>query len=276
MRQCRNPDVASSYAGQHACRATVQRMSTTQLLLILAAAILVIGAGLGFRRPAVAILGFAIAAFVAVGHLSGRLGLEQLWFRAPSFYVAAALLLVGIVWWLQRPLPLLRRVVPLAGIFAFGAALFAFMLLNGRGAPPAMLMPTMNRAAPDFAFVDASGASRRLSDLKGDVVLINFWATWCAPCRREMPLLAKMQREYEPQRFRVLYLSLEEPEVVDTFLKANHFDGIQGRIAQAPPFYDAGRFYPLSYLVDRHGQVVARWSGRPGEAWLSDTIARQL
>jgi thiol-disulfide isomerase/thioredoxin len=173
-------------------------------------------------------------------------------------------------------LPLARRLVPLAAVFALGGGLVAFMLFNGRGAPPAMLMPTMNRAAPDFAYVDSAGASRRLSELKGDVVLINFWATWCAPCRREMPLLAKMQREYEPRRFRVLYLSLEEPQVLDAFLAKNHFDGIQGRIAEAPSFYDAGRFYPLSYLVSREGQVVARWSGRPGEGWLSDTIERQL
>jgi hypothetical protein len=74
----------------------------------------------------------------------------------------------------------------------------------------------------------------------------------------------------------VLYLSLEEPDVLEPFLKANHFDGIQGRIAAAPPYYDAGRFYPLSYLVGRNGEVVARWSGRPGEGWLSDTIERQL
>jgi thiol-disulfide isomerase/thioredoxin len=251
-------------------------MSTAQLLIILAGAAVVAGAGIGFRRPAIAIVGFAVAAFVAFGHLSGRFGIEQLWFRAPTFYIAAALVLAGIVWWLRRPLPLMNRVAPLAGVFAFGAALLAFMWFNGRGAPPAMLMPTMNRAAPDFSYIDAAGASHRLSDLKGDVVLINFWATWCAPCRREMPLLAKMQREYHPKRFRVLYISLEDPDVVDAFVKANPYDGIQGRTTAAPPFYDAGRFFPLSYLVSRDGQVVARWSGRPGEGWLSDTIERQL
>jgi len=251
-------------------------VTTLQLSLILTAAAAAAAAGMRFSRPALAIAGFAAAAFVAFGHFTARFGLEQLWFRAPTFYVACALVLVGVAWWLRRPMPLKARAVPLASVFAAGAALIAFMLFNGRGAPPAMLMPTLNRAAPDFAYVDAAGASRRLSDLKGDVVLINFWATWCAPCRHEMPLLAKMQREYEPRRFRVLYLSLEEPEVVATFLKANHFDGIQGRIAAAPPFYDAGRFYPLSYLVNREGQVVARWSGRPSPAWLNDTIQRQL
>lgn len=89
-------------------------------------------------------------------------------------------------------------------------------------------------------------------------------------------MLAKMQREYESRRFRVLYLSLEEPQVLEAFLEKNHFDGIQGRIDAAPPFYDAGKFYPLSYLVSRDGRVTARWSGRPKEGWLASTIAKEL
>jgi thiol-disulfide isomerase/thioredoxin len=161
-------------------------------------------------------------------------------------------------------------------IVGLAVAFLALTLLNGRGAPPSMLLPTRNQAAPDFAFVDSAGQSRRLSDLKGDVVLINFWATWCAPCRHEMPMLAKLQREYEPRRFRVLYLSLEEPQVLDAFLARNHFEGIQGRIDSAPQFYGAGRFYPLSYLVGREGGIVARWSGRPGEAWIDQRIRAVL
>lgn len=251
-------------------------MTSARLFLILAAALVCVGLGMRLRRPALTLIGFGVAGCVAFGHLTARFGLEQLWFRAPSFYVACVLVLAGVVWWLRRPAPLAFRVGALAGVFALGGALLAFMLLNGRGAPPAMYLPTLDRAAPDFAFVDSSGTARRLSELKGDVVLINFWATWCTPCRREMPLLAKMQREYEPRRFRVLYLSLEEPQILDAFLENNHFAGIQGRIDSAPPFYDAGKFYPLSYLVSRDGQVVARWSGRPAEAWLSDTIERQL
>ena len=251
-------------------------MTTLQLSLLLAAAAATAVIGIRFSRPAIAVAGFAAAAFVAFGHFTARFGLEQLWFRAPTFYVACALVLAGLIWWLRRPLPLSTRLGAPAAAFAAGGALLAFMLFNGRGAPPAMLMPTLNHAAPDFAYLDTAGSSRRLSDLKGDVVLINFWATWCTPCRREMPLLARMQREYEPKGFRVLYLSLEEPGILEPFLKANHFDGIQGRIAAAPPFYDAGKFYPLSYLVNRDGEVVARWSGRPSATWLSDTIQRQL
>jgi thiol-disulfide isomerase/thioredoxin len=153
------------------------------------------------------------------------------------------------------------------------AATGASLYLRSRAAAESKAIVEHLYAAP---LADLGGATKTLASWKGKVLVINFWATWCAPCRHEMPLLAKLQREYEPRRFRVLYLSLEEPEVVDAFLSAHHFDGIQGRIGAAPAFYDAGRYYPLSYLVGRDGQVVARWSGRPGEAWLSDTIERHL
>jgi thiol-disulfide isomerase/thioredoxin len=220
--------------------------------------------------------GLGTAGVLVLAQLGGRFGPEHLWFRSPAYYVAAAIVIGGGAWWFTRSTPRgVRFGLPLV-LCALLAGAFVLRRSDGHSAPLALLMPTMRAQAPDFTYVDATGASRRLSELKGDVVLINFWATWCAPCRREMPLLAKMQREYQPQRFRVLYLSLEEPDVLDGFLMANHFDGIQGRIAAAPTFYDAGKFYPLSYLVNRNGEVVARWSGRPGEAWLSSTIERQL
>jgi thiol-disulfide isomerase/thioredoxin len=222
------------------------------------------------------VAGFGAVGIVALWHLTARFGPELVWFRAPTFYAAMVILVVGLLWWLQLPFSRARRIGTVAG---FGALAGAFLLLtlgNGRGMPPSMLMPTMNRAAPDFIYLDSTGRERRFSELQGNLVLINFWATWCAPCRHEMPLLAKLQREYEPQRFRVLYLSLEDPQVLDAFLARNHFDGIQGRLAAAPPFYDAGKFYPLSYLVGRNGQVIARWSGRPGEAWLDQRIRANL
>jgi thiol-disulfide isomerase/thioredoxin len=220
--------------------------------------------------------GFGVISLVALGHLTARFGPELVWFRAPTFYAALAILGLGAVWWLRQPFSWGRRLGTFAAFGSLAAAFLCITLFDGRGTPPSMLVPTMNRPAPDFTYVDTAGRARRFSELQGDVVLINFWATWCAPCRHEMPMLAKMQREYEPQRFRVLYLSLEDPQVLNAFLAKNHFDGIQGRLDAAPPFYDAGKFYPLSYLVGRDGQVIARWSGRPGEAWLADRIRATL
>ena len=251
-------------------------MTTWQLLLVLAAAAVIAAAGIRYSRPWLAIAGFAVSAFVAFGHLTARFGIELVWFRAPTFYIASAMVLAGVAWWLRRPISLKLRVGALAGVLGLSAALFAFMLLNGRGAPASMLMPTLNATAPDLTFEDSAGNARKLSDFKGDVVLINFWATWCAPCRKEMPMLAKMQRDHESRRFQVLYLSLEEPEVLQQFLATNHFDGIQGRLLESPDFYGAGKFYPLSYLVSRDGRVVKRWSGRPSESWLDDAIQKEL
>jgi thiol-disulfide isomerase/thioredoxin len=251
-------------------------VKTWQLLFFLGGAVVLIAAGIRYSRPVIAVAGFAGAGLIALGHLTARFGPEQIWFRAPTFYVAGALVIAGIAWWVRRPAPPVVRFGAPGVIVGLAVAFLALTLLNGRGAPPSMLLPTRNQAAPDFAFVDSAGQSRRLSDLKGDVVLINFWATWCAPCRHEMPMLAKLQREYEPRRFRVLYLSLEEPQVLDAFLARNHFEGIQGRIDSAPQFYGAGRFYPLSYLVGREGGIVARWSGRPGEAWIDQRIRAVL
>jgi thiol-disulfide isomerase/thioredoxin len=252
-------------------------VNTWHLLLVLAVAAALIVAGIRYSRPMLALAGFAGAACVAFGHLIARFGPELVWFRAPTFYVASAMVLFGIVWWLRRPTSLKLRVGALSGVLVLAAGLLAIIVFTGRGTPPSMLMPTLETTAPDLAFVDlAGGRSRRLSDFKGEVVLINFWATWCAPCRKEMPMLAKMQREYQPRRFNVLYLSLEEQPVLDAFLRNNHFDGIHGRIDTAPPFYDAGKFYPLSYLISRDGRVIARWSGRPREDWLDRAIRKEL
>lgn len=75
----------------------------------------------------------------------------------------------------------------------------------------ALLLPTLpaqaadlrGRPAPDFALRSLDGENRRLSELRGEVVLINFWATWCGPCRQEMPLLDEIHRKYQSLGFTV-------------------------------------------------------------------------
>jgi len=266
-------------------------METGTILTTLACAMAAIGLGallfrVAARRPqsriagvlawGATIGGFAWVAIIALAYFTGRFGPQHLWFRAPAFYVCVAILLAGTVWWFTRPTPpRIRFGLPAAGL---GLLLLMAILLrvDGRSAPLAMLMPTMNAHAPDLTYFDTAGKLRNLSELQGKVVLLNFWATWCTPCRREMPLLSKMQRDHSSDGFVVLYVSLEEPAVLEKFLAKNHFDGIQGRLDRAPDFYDAGKFYPLSYLIGRDGNVAERWSGRPNEAWLEGIIREEL
>jgi peroxiredoxin len=80
----------------------------------------------------------------------------------------------------------------------------------------ALLLPVLpaqadlrGRPAPDFALRSLDGENRRLSELRGEVVLINFWATWCGPCRQEMPLLDEIYRQYKPLGFTVWGVNID-------------------------------------------------------------------
>ena len=237
------------------------------------------GGGAGILRGigwALFLLATAAVGALALAHLSGRFGAAQLWFRAPSFHVAAVLLTGAAVWWFTQPTPRLLRVgLPALVVGLLGVGLIA-LRLHGTATPIAMLMPTMNAAAPELTWYEPTGKVRSLAELEGKVVLVNFWATWCAPCRKEMPLLSRMQREHGERGFVVLYLSLEEPAVLERFLASHSFDGTHGRLQRAADFYNAGKYYPLSYLIGRQGQVEERWSGRPNEKWLDDAIRSAL
>jgi len=138
------------------------------------------------------------------------------------------------------------------------------------------LLPTLRSVAPEIIFQEAGGEARRLTDYRGKVVLVNFWATWCAPCRKEMPMLSAAQSEFKDDGLVVIYLSLEEPAVLEVFLRTNHFDGVQGKLTKADDYYHAGQIYPLSYLIGRDGGVAKRWSGRPAESWLNESIRDEL
>jgi cytochrome c biogenesis protein CcmG, thiol:disulfide interchange protein DsbE len=268
-------------------------MRITSILIVLAIALAIIATGaLTFRSAGrhagadaraqrlfawcVTLFGFALVGAVALAHLTGRFGAERMWFRAPTFYLAAAILLAGGVAWLRRPASAWVRYGLPALALVLVAGAFITLRLTGSAAPLAMSLPTLSQPAPALTWFDQGGKLHALSDLKGKVVLLNFWATWCTPCRREMPLLSRLQNEHADDGFVVLYVSLEDPQVLADFLSNYRYDGVHGRLADAAPFYGAGKFYPLSYLIGRDGRVEKRWSGRPAEAWIDSQIRAEL
>jgi cytochrome c biogenesis protein CcmG, thiol:disulfide interchange protein DsbE len=215
-------------------------------------------------------------ALLMLAVFTGRFGPQHFWFREPVFYISLAVLLGALVWWMRRPAPRLVRFGLPATAVMLAVTAVLLSRADGRSMPLAMSMPTMRAEAPELVYLDGSGQKRTLAELHGRVVLLNFWATWCTPCRREMPLLSKMQREHSDEGLVVLYVSLEEPAVLEPFLAANRFDGIQGRLEHAADYYGAGKFYPLSFLITRDGRVAYRWSGRPREDWLAERVEELL
>lgn len=115
----------------------------------------------------------------------------------------------------------------------------------------------LNQPAPDFTLKSLSGKNLKLSEQAGNVVMLNFWASWCGPCRKEMPLLNELHNKYEPLGFVILGVNVEqELKLAKAFLKETPVD--------FPILFDSGNqvsqayeviAMPTTVLIDRAGKV---------------------
>jgi peroxiredoxin len=117
--------------------------------------------------------------------------------------------------------------------------------------------------APAFTLTDTTGKKFSLSDFKGKVVFVDFWATWCPPCVMSSPEVEKMSNDYKNTPLVVLSLSLDDSEdTVRKFLKTHK---ISNRVAVAAntdvPEHYSVRGIPAFYLIDQNGFVVRAWEG---------------
>ena len=130
-----------------------------------------------------------------------------------------------------------------------------------------------NREAPDFTLADLSGSSISLHEFRGSPVLLDFWATWCPPCRRSIPELVELQRKYRDRGLVILGISLDDPsQVNDQSLSAFKEQAkINYPIMRATQkvvqdyFGDSPISIPTLFMVNRKGRIVDVFVGfRPG------------
>ena len=116
--------------------------------------------------------------------------------------------------------------------------------------------------AKDFALKDLKGDSVSLKSLRGNVVLLNFWATWCGPCRVEMPLIDRYQKEYRNQGLLVLGITDENPELAMKFLARNQisFASLTDSQQEVAVLYQI-RAIPTIIVIDRDGRIVYQGIG---------------
>ncbi|MDZ4750777.1 MAG: TlpA disulfide reductase family protein, partial [Flavobacteriales bacterium] len=126
--------------------------------------------------------------------------------------------------------------------------------------------------APDIVQKDLKGNTMKLSDLKGKVVLLDFWASWCGPCRKENPFVVAMYKKYNSKGFEVFSVSLDNTQ--DRWAQAIQQDGLTWPYHvsdlkgwQSQPAADYGvRSIPFPVLLDKEGKIVALGSDVRGEA----------
>jgi peroxiredoxin len=110
--------------------------------------------------------------------------------------------------------------------------------------------------APSFETLDLYGKTQRLQDQQGKVVLVNIWATWCAPCRQEMPKLERLYRQRRDQGLIVFGLSDENLDLQWKFVEEIHVTyPLLTLKGQVPNFYRDIARYPAIFLIDRHGKL---------------------
>jgi thiol-disulfide isomerase/thioredoxin len=141
---------------------------------------------------------------------------------------------------------------------------------------------------PELKLKSVDGSDVLLADYKGKVVFVNFWATWCDPCRVEIPWLIAMQNKYGPKGFTVVGIAMDEEgkSVVAPFLDKERFDVDGQKLPMNYPILlgtdeAADKFggilgYPSSFLISRDGKIVTKFQGLKSEDELTKAIESQL
>jgi thiol-disulfide isomerase/thioredoxin len=150
------------------------------------------------------------------------------------------------------------------------------------GEVAALTMATAPLRLPDLAFDDAGGQPKKLSDWRGRMVLVNLWATWCVPCRKEMPALDELQTKLGGADFEVVAINIDtrDPEKPKNFLKdANltrlgYFSDPKAKVFQDLKAVGRALGMPTSVLVDGQGCEIATIAG-PAE-WASDDAVKLI
>ena len=164
-------------------------------------------------------------------------------------------------------------------------------LVAGAGDIPQYISPLLHKPAPDFTLLDLSGKKVSLASYKGKAVLINFWATWCGPCKIETPWLVELNNQYAPQGLEIVGISTEGDDLQkgDKEGWANDKAAIEKFVQQEKvPYtvlmdgdsisrpYGGVEELPTSFFVDRNGTVVATQLGLTSKEDIESNIKKAL
>jgi thiol-disulfide isomerase/thioredoxin len=172
----------------------------------------------------------------------------------------------------RNPLALLVVAVVAAAMLYFG---FHMARRSGSTPPPV----TKSGPAPDFTLQSLDGNSMRLSDLRGKAVLLNFWATWCSPCKIEMPWFIDLQKQYGAQGLQIVGVAMDDASKEDIAKFAKdmgvNYPVLLGKEAVGEA-YGGIPALPESFFIGRDGKIVDKIIGLRDKSDIEDAIKKAL
>ena len=162
-----------------------------------------------------------------------------------------------------------------AGAYLFGARTqHSSVEMSIHEAPAAELAAVV----PDFTLIDRQGQARTLADWPDKALIVNFWATWCAPCRREIPLLQKLQKEHSESGFQVIGIAVDFRDAVLAYADEMNIEypiliGEQDALDAASAFGIDAVGFPFTIFSDRQGRIVAAHVGELTAAQAESILA---
>jgi peroxiredoxin len=147
---------------------------------------------------------------------------------------------------------------------------------TGAGSAPRI---TQSTVAPDFSLESLDGTTMRLSDLRGKAVLLNFWATWCGPCKIEMPWFVDLQNQYRSQGLQIVGVAMDDASKADIGKFAQdmgvNYPILIGKESVGDE-YGGVPALPETFLIGRDGKIVDKIIGLKGKAEIEDSIKKAL
>ncbi len=164
--------------------------------------------------------------------------------------------------------------------FALVAALAALAFGCTSAKPVNAARPEKDRkAAPNFALKDADGKTVQLTDFKGKVVMLDFWATWCGPCKIMIPWFVELQRQYKDQGFSVIGVSMDEAgwQIVRPFVEEMkmNYPVLLGTDEVGAAFGGV-EVLPTTFIIDRQGRIVDTHFGLTSKDEIENAIKALL
>lgn len=159
-------------------------------------------------------------------------------------------------------------------VIAIAAARYG--LRHNQGSGKATAKPST--LAPDFVLPQIGGQQLRLASYRGKVVLLDFWATWCSPCREEIPHFVQLQEKYRDRGLQVIGVSMDDsPEPVPAFVQQFHmnYPVVMGN-AKIGELYGGLLGLPITFVLDREGRIAAKHVGATDAAVIKQEIAGLL